>query len=417
MRREDLTLLVSGLVLGLATLLLVTLEPRISARLQPNEAAETVADLLTDPFLQYPTSTSVHVIWFTEFQGREHTVLYGRPGQTLASAQTEEASHTQNIEQPLAAIATTQQLSRTREDADSKVNQPAFQNLKQPIRRSIWRHEAEVTGLTPGSRVPYRVVSIRDNGGEKIQSRIFTLAPTPPPGQPLKILLTSDHQLMPMTPVNLQKVQETVGRVDAVFMAGDLVNIPDRASEWFDHAPGNAFFPCLQGRADFALERNGRSTHYRGGELIQHAPLFTALGNHEVMGRYSSTAPLNRQFNDPTPRSAAVRAYEANRAVFNPQNDPSLRRQWILNNSFNSDTYEEIFSLPVATISGSGRSEQTSRYYATTFGDVRLISLYVTQIWRSPTVDPTTRGRYQEQEQDLSTPDNWGYGNHIFEPI
>ncbi|HEY9761666.1 MAG TPA: metallophosphoesterase, partial [Trichocoleus sp.] len=123
------------------------------------------------------------------------------------------------------------------------------------------------------------------------------------------------------------------------------------------------------------------------------------------------------QFNDPTPRSAAVRAYEANRAVFNPQNDPSLRRQWILNNSFNSDTYEEIFSLPVATISGSDRSEQTSRYYATTFGDVRLISLYITQIWRSPTVEPTTRGRYQEQEQDLSTPDNWGYGNHIFEPI
>ncbi|HEY9876830.1 MAG TPA: metallophosphoesterase, partial [Leptolyngbyaceae cyanobacterium] len=398
--------------------LLVTLEPRISARLQSNQAPQTVkTELLSDPFLQYPTSTSVRVIWFTEFQGREHSVIYGQPGQTLTNQAGElRQAQSQDIEQPRKAIATTRQLSRTREDADSKVNQPAFQNLEQPTRRPIWRHEAEVTELTPGSRVPYQVVSVRDDS-EVAESRIFTLAPTPPPGQPLKILLTSDHQLMPMTAANLQKVQETVGRVDAVFMAGDLVNIPDRASEWFDHAPGNAFFPSLQGRADFALERNGHTTHYRGGEIIQHAPLFTAIGNHEVMGRYSSTAPLNSQFNDPVPRSAAVRAYEANAAVFNPQNDPVLRRQWIVNNSFNADTYEEIFSLPVTTVPNPERPEQTSRYYAATFGDIRLISLYITQIWRSPTIDSTTRGRYQEREQDLGTPDNWGYGNHIFEPI
>ena len=50
-----------------------------------------------------------------------------------------------------------------------------------------------------------------------------------------------------MTPANLQKVVETVGRVDAVFFAGDLVNIPDRASEWFDDARGLAFFPWLTG--------------------------------------------------------------------------------------------------------------------------------------------------------------------------
>jgi len=44
----------------------------------------------------------------------------------------------------------------------------------------------------------------------------------------LKILLTSDHQLKPMTAANLQKVVETVERVDAVFFVGDLVNVPDR---------------------------------------------------------------------------------------------------------------------------------------------------------------------------------------------
>lgn len=37
-----------------------------------------------------------------------------------------------------------------------------------------------------------------------------------------------------MVAANLQKVIETIGEIDGVFMAGDLVNIADRASEWFD---------------------------------------------------------------------------------------------------------------------------------------------------------------------------------------
>ncbi|XGB43853.1 MAG: hypothetical protein LVS60_09325 [Nodosilinea sp. LVE1205-7] len=114
-------------------------------------------------------------------------------------------------------------------------------------------------------------------------------------------MLTSDHQTMPMTAANLQKVEETIGAVDGVFLAGDLVNVPDRASEWFDDSRGNAFFPCLQGRANYRLEWQGQSTLYRGGAIIQHAPLFTAIGNHEVMGRFSHTASLQDQFNSPAP--------------------------------------------------------------------------------------------------------------------
>ncbi|MBD2257747.1 metallophosphoesterase [Pseudanabaena sp. FACHB-2040] len=408
-RREDFTLLIPGLLLVLTTLLLVTLEPRVSSLFQGQEPVVMKTGLLSDPFLQYPTSTSTRVVWFTEFEGQDHEVIYGQPGQ---STQVLEAGN----EGERRAIATTTQLSRTREDADSKVTQPEFQDLKQAVRRAIWRHEAVVTGLSPGVRVPYHVISQRDDGSV-VKSRVFTLAAAPSPGQPLKILLTSDHQLMPMTPANLQKVQETVGQVDAVFLAGDLVNIPDRASEWFDHALGNAFFPSLQGRADYSLERNGTTTRYRGGELIQHAPLFPALGNHEVMGRYSSSASLNAQFGNPLPRSAALQTYEANVDLFNPSNDPGLRRQWIVNNSFNSDTYEEIFSLPVTSVLNPERPEETSRYYAVTFGDVRLVSLYVAQIWRTPDLSPTARGRYQEREQDLGTPQNWGYGHHIFESI
>ena len=294
--------------------------------------------LLTDPFLQHPTPNSVRVVWFTEFMGTSHWVNYG-----------------ENLEQSV--LATTTQLSRTREDSP----------LTPPQERKIWRHEAEVTGLTPNKRIPYQVVS------QEIKSKIFTLQPLPTPDKPLKILLTSDHQLMPMTSANMQKVVETIGHLDAVFFAGDLVNVADRASEWFDDQKGGAFFPCLQGRASYELERNDIKTTYQGGEIIQNTPLFPTIGNHEVMGRFSQTNSLNEQFNDAVPKD------------------------------FNTVTYQEIFTFP--------------QYYAITFGKIRLVVLYITNIWRFPNLDASTKGRYQEKESDLENPEKWGYGQHIFEPI
>ncbi|MEO0455335.1 MAG: metallophosphoesterase [Cyanobacteria bacterium P01_A01_bin.114] len=359
---------------------------------QPAQVAVADSPFLTDPFLQAPTQNSVRVVWFTEFEGTAHTVSYGEAGQEKSIS------------------AATTQLSRTREDEKSQVVGEPYETV---TARSIWRHEAEITGLTPGERLPYRAMSIKEDG-ELITSELFSLAPTPVAGQPLKILLTSDHQLMPMTAANLQKVKETVGQVDAVFLAGDLVNVPDRASEWFDDARGGAFFPCLQGRASFALEKDGQTTTYRGGQLIQNAPLFPAVGNHEVMGRYSETLPLNDQFNDPVPWAAAKQFYEQNTKVFNPNNDPKLQRDWLKNNSFNIDTYNEIFSLPKAARPDGA---ETQRYYATSFGDIRLVSLYVTQIWRTPNLAPKAKGRYREKQADINNPMNWGYGQHIFEGI
>ncbi|TVQ07192.1 MAG: metallophosphoesterase [Leptolyngbya sp. DLM2.Bin27] len=363
--------------------------------------------LLTDPFLQHPTPGGVRVVWFTEFEGQNHRVRWGAPAQSIQAPQA-------NLPHQAAAITT--RLTRSREDGDSRWQRPDGANLGPTVPRPIWRHEALVTGLPPGQRVPYRVASTGPDGTE-VESQIFTLAGAPPTGQPLKILLTSDHQNMPMTAANLQKVEETIGRLDAVFLAGDLVNIPDRASEWFDDSRGSGFFPCLQGKTSYALERNGLTTRYRGGELIQHAPLFVALGNHEVMGRFAATAPLNQQFNQPRPRAAATALYEANADLFNPTGDPAVRRQWIIDNSFNTTTYDELFSLPVSPVPNPNRPETTSHYYATSFGDVRLVTLYVTQIWRPFNLSPTTRGRYQEREADLNTPQNWGHGQHIFEPI
>jgi hypothetical protein len=349
------------------------------------------SQLLTDPFLQLPTETSVQVVWFTEFEGSRHTVAYGRGLR-------------------LTAIANTTKLSRTREDQKSRVGKQTEdgQIYQQPTTRDIWRHQAVVTGLKAGQRIPYQVISVRSDG-QKIKSHQFTLAPKPAPGTPLKILLTSDHQLMPMTAANLQKVAETVGQVDAIFLAGDLVNIPDRASEWFDDNRGGAFFPALQGQAHYELEKDGIKTTYKGGKLIQYAPLFPATGNHEVMGRVSEKN-LNDQFNNPFPRNIAQILYQQNASQLNPKNDSNLRNTWLKNHSFNTDTYNEIFSLPQSQPGGEN-------YYAVTFGDIRLVVLYITNIWRTPSLKADARGRYRERQQDLNQLESWGYGQHIFEPI
>ena len=327
--------------------------------------------LLTEPFLQLPTETSIQVIWFTEFFGTGHQVRYGEKLEKMAPARTSK-------------------LTRVREDAKSRTLE-AYQSLTD---REIWRHQSEITDLNPGERIPYQVTSFQEN--KAIRSDIYTLTPRPKKGTNLKILLTSDHQLMPMTAANLQKVIETIGQVDAVFLAGDLVNIPDRASEWFDDSRGGAFFPCLQGRANYPLTKNGIQTIYKGGEIIQNAPLFPAIGNHEVMGRFSTSRGLNEQFKDAIPQFIAKQLAEDTAAI---------SENWLKNNAFNTETYEEIFSLP------------QNKYYSLTFGDIRLVVLYVTNIWRNPNLEPSARGRYYENQIDLDRPECWGYGQHIFEPI
>ncbi len=347
--------------------------------------------LLSQPFLQLPTVSSVQVVWFTEFEGAQHFVEYGNGKRS---------------------VATTTGLSRTKEDAASDINTQPHRAVPDSVvsNRSVWRHEATIKNLSPSKRINYRVTST-DTDGKAIQSALFTLAPAPVAGEPVKILLTSDHQLKPMVPANLQKVEETIGRIDSVFFAGDLVNVPDRASEWFDSAKGLALFPSLQGRAHYALTKGETTTIYRGGEIIQHAPLFTVIGNHEVMGRLSQTESLNRQFANTLPRSLVSRFYPL------LQNLSSYGRgnsDWIEDHSYNTRTYEEIFSLPTTKLPNG---KETQIYYAVTFGDVRLVCLYVTQIWRSPSLGPNTKGRYREKVTDLDTPEKWGYGQHIFEDM
>lgn len=332
------------------------------------EQEERTFKRLTDPFLQRPTKDSVNVVWFTEGKGKNHYVLFG-----------------ESLEQK--AIAKSAPLSRVR-DGQSK----NFQ------RRNIWRHEAIVPGLAPGKRVDYASVS-EDDEGKSLRSKTYSLAPLPETGSAVKILLTSDHQLKSMTPANLQKVVETVGQVDAVFFAGDLVNIPDNAEEWFDHPKGNSFFAALQGRT-----REYNPTHpYKGGAILQYAPIFPSIGNHEVMGRFDGK---RAHYGKERPRWFAQLEYDRE---FGDEAKDVLRKtrdSWIEDHSFNAKTYKEIFSLP-------GNED----YYDLLFGNVYLASLYATRPWRPAKISKSKSGKYHEASNSLANPRNWSFGDFLFERI
>lgn len=358
--------------------------------------------LLTDPFLQAPTADGVSVVWMTEYAGVRHTLLVGEAVEALTDEQLVAAATGTPPAGVRAFAASSFRLSRVVEDAASNVaDKPTTMTP-----REVHRHEAVATGLS--ARTPYRIVST--DGGAFAASGTFELAPAPKPGQDLTIMLTSDHQAMVNTPANLALAKATLGTIDAVFLAGDLVNVPDRASEWFDDTRGSGFFPALQGRGG-RVSTGGRS--YPGGEIVQSAVLYPSIGNHEVQGRVDGLTALN--LNNCVPRDIAERRYEQVRATVNPTGDPTVREQWLEDNSWSTTTYEEIFSIPDDSPGGK-------RYYATTVGDVRLVSLFSTRIWRGTNANPlpadrTAISRYQESVASLTDPMAQGYGEFVFESL
>jgi hypothetical protein len=185
----------------------------------------------------------------------------------------------------------------------------------------------------------------------------------------------------------MQTVAKSQEKVDAVFFAGDLVNVPDRASEWFDDNRGGAFFPSMQGRASLQAKlSSGETATWKGGIILQHAPMFPCIGNHEVMGTGGFDRPLNERFGDPRPVLPTG------------------------SKGYDTTTYEQIFSLPDDGPGGE-------RYYAIRFGDVFLVSLFATRIWRPAGLSPDRRGTFRESEKDLHKRENWGWGRFIFEDI
>lgn len=299
--------------------------------------AETKS-LLTEPMLQNPGIDSVHVVWFTDSETKDNKIIYG------------EAKEIQ---------ADTTKLSRMRTFSGKKVN--------------VWRHEGIVTGLPQyhgeeEERLPYCVES------DGIRSKQYYLQALPQEGTKLNILLTSDGQLKDMVAANIQMAEKTVGHIDAVFYAGDLVNIPDQADEWFDFGDPNSFFSVLQGHGKKELNQ----VVYQGAPILQEAPMYTAPGNHEFMGRYSDAYDIGLQFNDVMP------------------------------DDFNTISYEELFTMPESNDGGE-------LYYAVTIGDVRLIVLNVARMWRDNIIG--NKSDYSEDLRSLGNPLMTSGGAIIYEPI
>ena len=330
-----------------------------------------------EPILQNPTSNGVTVQWFTQNSGEDNYLcLY---------ASLEDSEQDNYIKK---YPATTTKLSRIRGGKnDKEKNNPA-------IECDIYKHVAIVEGLPEyhgliEERRYYKVVT------DEEQSKVYSLAARATEGTPMRILLTSDHQVKDMVAANIQKVYETVGSVDAIFMNGDLVDVTDRAYDWF--YKDNAFFKCLTGTA--FDEVNG--AYYYGAPLLQQAPIYTSIGNHDVMGVYDDKKTLDVQFNEPRPREQAERKYETADLKID-----ITREEYIENNSYNTITTEEIFENPRSDIGGE-------KYYAVTVGDIRLIVLDISRIWRLSNIG--VGGKYSEIPGN-STNDYSG-GEFIFESI
>ncbi|MEE4213300.1 MAG: hypothetical protein V2I43_28985, partial [Parvularcula sp.] len=306
-----------------------------------------------------------------------------------------------------------------------------LENAPQEVqRRVVYRHEAEISGLTPGSERTYRIMSVDENGGVHYAGP-FTLEPAPRAGEPIEILLTSDMQERYNVLPNYEKVAELFPDLEAIFFAGDIVNVPYRAASWFDAnrdqwadniASGNfnavnnvPFFPSMQGRFD-ELQPTSPSA---GGELLQHVPLYPSIGNHEVNGRFrpnqeivvngaARTVDLNYMDNDPQPRWYAAWRYEQNKNSINPSGDASVRERWIAENSNDFASYRDLWTLP---------DENNESYYVKIIGDVALISMNASRIWRTWNVNANDRGKFTETAADANNPGEWGFGDHIFEPF
>lgn len=340
-----------------------------------NVSAAGSASFLSDPFLQNPGNTYVRVVWFTEGKANDNKVLLFENGVDQPATREFKAS----------AI----KLSTLRGGSSKDTSNDAS------ISREIYRYEAIVDDLPlytgqPGEKIPYCVMS------DGNMSNAYYLQAKAQPGTGMKILLTSDLQLKEMCAANYQKVYETIGLVDAVLVNGDLVDVADSAYNWFDS--DNSFFKVMQGKASH--DTNG--TVYSGGPLIQYAPLYASIGNHEVMGRFSDTGSLQDHFNDPMTKDYANGKLLALSSIMSDGD----KEKYIENNSFNTTAWEEILSLPR---SKSG----DERYYTVTIGDVSVIVLEMARIWRGNFV--SSKSKYSEEPG--ATYDNYGFGQHIFEPV
>jgi hypothetical protein len=222
--------------------------------------------------------------------------------------------------------------------------------------------------------------------------------------------------------------------MDAVLFAGDYVDTPRQASEWFDRydpawltSPANAatlprrypntrpaFFPAMQG----TYQQLFPQFPWRGGAILQHAAKFGAIGNHEQPGRHRpnasiavnggiATANLSYMDNDPQPRWYAELRYETLQPLVNPGNDPQVREQWLRDNSHDWEVHRQMWTHP--------EGPEGEQYYLQAYGDVAVLVMNVARIWRTFNIRPQDRGKFTEFFAENRNPDEWGFGDFHFD--
>ena len=359
------------------------------------------------PILQNPTTNTVTVEWFTEDEGSNNRVLlYGSCADDESSSNNDSNSNngisngsgdgnvSTGNDVGITDISTrtikaeTFKLSRIRGGKNENNKDDAS------ISCTVYKHVAVVDMLPEyhgliKERSYYRVAT-----DDKI-SNTYSLAAAPAAGTPMRILLTSDHQGKDMVAANIQKAYETVGLVDAVFMNGDLVDVTDRGYDWF--YSDNAFFKVFGGTACDKI--NGKE--YCGAPLLQYAPMYTSIGNHDVMGVFDNKTPLSSQFNEPRPKEQAEKKWAALTDREGLSHDDFIR-----DNSYNTITYEELFENPKSSSGGE-------KYYAVSIGDIRLITLDVSRVWRLQNIG--LNGKYSEIPGAYES--SYSGGDFIFESI
>lgn len=333
-------------------------------------------ELLTDPYIIWTGESRLLVSWVTEFQGDESYVLLGDApaldGATPPVPSKASVAVLRADTVPVEALAEDAESETRRSDLKPNENRGL-------VERPVWRH----TGMLPVDASGfYKVVTI--NGGIPISSRPFRIWEPPACGEGVNLLLTSDHQVSPLAAAGMT-VAAQQGPFDAVLMAGDLVSMPNRGTDWFDNVNGSSFFPVMQG---LGAARLGE-TLWTGGEILQQTPLIAVPGNHEFSGGLRHGALIGETFNETQPHESLR---------FINDEDPGLRRK-VPNES---RVFDQLLSV----------TEESQSWHAVTVGNTRIICLCAAMIWR-PGASQTRPTRYEERSQTVDDPAQWGYGQHI----
>lgn len=231
-------------------------------------------------------------------------------------------------------------------------------------------HVATIDGMAPGQTGTYRVLS------GKIFSPTYRFRSAPMPGTGVRILVTSDAQSMPLTAAAIEAASRLAGSLDFILFPGDLADRPFVPGDWWipdglgagSKESSSGFFPVFQG---FAVTSEGVPS---GAPLLQETPMYAAIGNHDVEGHEGFRW---------LPKSVHP-------------------------NGWNTVTFEELFG-PI------DRPVGERSYYAFSFGNTRVIVLFVARAWRPGDPNEQTGAIYEEAHP--GDPSQWQHGCFPFESI